>query len=456
MTKQEPATRLQRWLRALGLHRRELRSWALYDWGNSAFATTIMAAVLPVYYAQVAAADLPSNVATAYWGYTAAAGMLVIAFAAPALGAMADHLGAKKRFLAGFVAMGVLATACLYLVGRGDWILASILYVVGNIGFTGSIVFSDSLLPHIAREDEIDRVSTAGFAVGYIGGGVLLLVNLLMIQMPERFGFADAGEATRWSFITVAVWWALFTIPLLRDVAEPPSEPREAGESVGAIFANSLRRLRTTFAEIRQYRQLFTFLVAFWFYGDGIGTIIRMAVIYGAEIGIGQGSLMGALLLVQFVGIPATFAFGSLAGRIGARNGIYLALVVYSGVSIFGYFMTAAWQFWTLAIAVGLVQGGSQALSRSLYASMVPRAKSSEFFSFFSVFEKFAGIMGPLIFGLVGQITGTSRLGILALIVFFVGGIVILSRVDIEEGRRVARQADNESGLASDGLKTAH
>lgn len=431
-----------RLLRALGLDRRELRSWALYDWANSAFITTIAAAVLPIYYSSVAAGELPDNVATAYWGYTASAALLIIALASPVLGAMADYLGAKKRFLAGFVAFGVLATACLYFVRQGDWLLASGLFIIGNICFSASIVFADSLLPHIASDDEVDRVSTAGYAVGYIGGGILLAVNLLMIQRPELFGLADAGTATRWSFITVAIWWALFSVPLFRNIPEPPrrleARERPGGGAVRASFA----RLRETFGEVRQYRDLFKFLIAFWFYNDGIGTIIKMATIYGTEIGIGQGSLIGALLLVQFLGIPFTFAFGGLAHRIGTRNGLYLALAVYAVIAIFGYFVASAWHFWVLAAAVGVVQGGAQGLSRSLYATMVPRAKSSEFFGFYSVFAKFAGIAGPLVFALVGQLTGTGRLGILALVVFFVGGIVLLSRVDIDEGRRVARRED--------------
>lgn len=437
-----PSGRSGRWLRALGLHRRELRSWALYDWANSAFATTIMAAVLPIYYSSVAAAELPDNVATAYWGYTAAVALLIIAIVSPVLGAMADYLGAKKRFLTTFAGLGIVATAGLWLVGPGDWPLASALFVLGNVGFAGSIVFADSLLPHIASEDEIDRVSTAGYAVGYIGGGLLLAVNLLMIQMPGLFGLGDTVNATRWAFVTVAIWWALFSIPIFRDVPEP-ARRLEAEEVPGAQPVRaSFRRLRETFAEIRQFRDLFKFLIAFWFFNDGIGTIIKMATIYGTEIGIGQGSLIGALLVVQFVGIPFTFAFGTLADRIGTRNGLYLALGVYTLISIFGYFVSSALHFWVLAFAVGAVQGGAQALSRSLFASMVPKAKSSEFFGFFSVFAKFAGIAGPLIFGLVGQISGTSRTGILALMVFFIGGIVLLSRVDIEEGRRVARLQD--------------
>lgn len=430
------------WLRALGLERRELRSWALYDWANSAFATTIMGAVLPVYYASVAAASLPGNVATAYWGYTTAIAMMIIAVASPVLGAAADYMGAKKRFLAAFMLLGVIATACLYLVTEGQWLLASMLFIAGNIGFAGANVFYDSLLPHIASEDEVDRVSTAGYAIGYVGGGVLLAVNLVMVLKPDLFGFADAGIATRVVFVSVAVWWAGFSIPLLRDVREPPRRLEvEESERINPLRAG-FHRLLETLGEIRKHKQLLTFLVAFWFYTDGIGTIIKMATVYGTEIGLGPNTLIGAFLVVQFVGIPFTFAFGALAGRIGARNGIYIALTVYAFISVFAYFMNTAWHFWVLAAAVATVQGGSQALSRSLFTTLIPRGKSSEFFGFFSVFAKFAGILGPFLMAQVALLTGSGRFGILALVIFFVVGILVLSRVDLEEGRRAALEED--------------
>ncbi|HET9984952.1 MAG TPA: MFS transporter [Longimicrobiales bacterium] len=431
------------WLKRLGLERKELRAWALYDWGNSAFATTVMAAVLPIYYVKVAGADLPAATASAYWAYTSAIGLLLVCLASPVLGTIADYLGATKRFLAAFAILGAAATGALWFVGRGDWVLASILFTLGNFGFTGSIVYYDALLPHIAREDEIDRVSSAGWAVGYIGGGLLLLANAVMISKPRLFGLADAGVATRVSFVTVAIWWVLFTIPLLRHVPEPHRElepdetPRESPVRAG------FQRLGETLAEIRRYPDLLKFLVAFWLYSDGIGTIIRMATAYGTEIGIGQSALIGALILTQFVGIPFTFLFGALSSRIGPRNGIYIALAVYTLIAIAGYFVTTAAHFWALACAVGMVQGGAQALSRSIYATMIPKGKSSEFFSFFGVFEKFSGIAGPAVFGIVGQLTGTSRLGIVAVALFFVVGFAILSRVDIDAGRLAARAEES-------------
>ncbi len=449
---QAPLARDDGWLGALGLHRKELRSWALYDWGNSAFATSIMGAILPIYYARVAAGHLPGNVATAYWGYTTAIGLALIALVAPVLGAAADYLGAKRRFLLTFMALGALATASLFFVTRGQWLLASGLFIVGNIGFAGANIFYDSLLPHIATDEEVDRVSSAGYALGYLGGGVLLAINLAMIMRPDLWGFADAGVATRVAFLSVALWWAGFTMPLLRHVGEPPRR-LETGEPVRVNpIRAGFRRLFETLGEIRQHKQLALLLLAVWFYMDGVGTIIKMASVYGTEIGISQNALIGAFVLVQFVGIPFTFAFGSLAGRIGARNGIYIALLVYAMIAGFAFFMSEAWHFWALAFAVSMVQGGAQALSRSLYSTMIPKAKSSEFFGFFSVFLKFAGIVGPLVVGLVSQLAGSGRYGILALIAFFLGGLVLLSRVDIEEGRRVARAEDATLRVAGAGI----
>jgi UMF1 family MFS transporter len=437
-------------LRRLGLHRRELRAWAMYDWANSAFATTVMAAILPIYYVQVAGSTLPSYVALSYWAYTAAIALAIIVVASPILGAVADYLGAKKAFLAAFMVLGVVATFGLSFVGSGDWVLASFFFILGNIGFTGSIVFYASLLPHIASDEELDRVAAGGWAVGYVGGGLLLIINAVMIVKPDWFGLPDQEAASRAAFATVAVWWALFSLPIFRHVAEPPRriEPEEEGLGLGPVRIG-FRRLSATFHEIRQYRQLVLFLAAFFFYSDGIGTIIKLATAYGSQIGLGTESLIGALLVVQFVGVPFTFAFGALADRIGAKRGIMIALVVYSMISVFGYFVTTAWHFWVLAFAVGMVQGGAQSLSRGLFASMIPRARSSEFFAFFSVFEKMAGILGPIVFGVASQMTGTGRFGILAVIVFFLVGMALLRRVDIAEGRRVARAEDAAIRVAS-------
>lgn len=432
----------QKLLHRLGLDRPELRAWALYDWANSAFATTIMAAMLPIYYANVAAVELAPHLRTAYWGYTSGIALALLAVFAPVLGAIADVTGGQKKFLAVFTLIGSLSTMLLWYVGRGDWPLASGLFLIGNIGFAGSLVFYDAMLPSVAKPEEVDRVSTAGYAIGYVGGGVLLALNLAWTLKPELFGFPDKGVAARASFVSVGIWWLFFSIPLFRRV--PGVKGTRAANEKGHAVLVGFRRLVATGRDIRRYKQVVIYLIGFWFYTDGIGTIIKMATMFGAEIGIGETHLIGALLLVQFLGIPATFAFGALAARIGAKAGLMVSLVVYAGICILGYFMTAAWQFWALAVLVALVQGGSQALSRSLYAVIVPRSKAAEFFSFNSVFSKFAGIFGPFLFGWVAETTGSSRGSILFLISFFVVGMICLALLDVEEGRRVAEAAERE------------
>ncbi|MDH7490374.1 MAG: MFS transporter, partial [Anaerolineae bacterium] len=381
----------------------------------------------------VVAADLPGNTATVYWGYAAAFALLVSALLAPILGSIADYTGAKKRLLGLFAALGILATAVLFLVDRGDWQLALGCIIVGSIGFAGAAIFYDSLLPHIAGADEIDYVSSKGYALGYLGGGLLLAINIAMIQfLPGTLG-------ARLSFLSVALWWGAFTVPLLRWVPEPAANTTGIGVGVNPVKAG-FTRLGQTFRHLRRYRQLFLFLVAFWLYNDGIGTIIKMATIYGTEIGIGQLDLIGALLMTQFVGIPFSLLFGKFGGRIGTKRAIMLGLGWYTLISIAGYFMVVAWHFWALAFAVGMVQGGTQALSRSLFGRMAPKARSAEFFGFYDVSSKFAGIAGPAIFAFVGQLTGSSRLSIVSLIIFFIGGILLLTRVREDEGIRVAEE----------------
>jgi UMF1 family MFS transporter len=411
-----------------------INAWCMYDWANSAFATTIMAAVLPVYYESVAGRGLPGNTPTVYWGYTSSIALLIGALLAPILGSIADYTGTKKKFLAAFAALGILFTALLVLVGSGDWLMASAFAICGEIGFSAANIFYDSLLPHVARPEDMDYVSSKGFALGYLGGGILLAINIAMIML------APAGTQemmTRLTFATVAVWWAVFSIPLFRWVAEPPRSTQGIPPGASAV-AGGFERLADTFRAMSKYRELVKFIVAFWLYNDGIGTIIKMATIYGAEIGIGQTSLIGALLLTQFVGIPFSLLFGRFGRRIGTKRSIVIGLAWYVLISIGGYFMSQAWHFWALACAVGMVQGGTQALSRSLFGVMAPKAKSAEFFGFYDVSAKFAGILGPALFAVVGQLAGSSRLSIVSLIVFFVVGGWLLTRVDEQAGIHVA------------------
>jgi UMF1 family MFS transporter len=649
--------------------KKSIWGWAMYDWANSAFATTILAAVLPIYYSQVAGATLPSEaVATAYWSVGLSVSLFIVAILSPILGTISDLMRGKKRFLSIFAGMGVVATGLLILVSTGDWLLASVLFVLGRIGFTGANVFYDALLPHVAREDDRDRVSTRGYALGYLGGGLLLAINVVMIQLlPGTWG-------PRLSFLSVAIWWAVFSIPIFVRVPEPPAAAARAEVGENAVSA-SFRRLWETLKDIRQYRELFKYLLAFLIYNDGIGTIIGVAAIYGAELGFGSVELILALLLVQFVGIPFSLIFGRLpspaekrrplflafvvfnlvalplVGAVGARalpgeltgaplppygdtatavgQGVYtaddpaviykgdwdrvvvsaeelgadedvvyavasepgaryelafngqkveltyssgpdrgiwaveldgepllddgtgealtidgynattrygvrstlqaptpgehvlglentglghqdsqgnvmsldrlevlppvrqsqlpaiiglivgleligflfalalgrplfsglaetldtrrsiiLALIVYAVIAIWGFFLDSVIEFWFLAWMVAIVQGGSQALSRSLYASMSPAAKSGEFFGLYGIMEKFSAIIGPLLFAAAAAAFDSSRPAVLSLIILFLIGIFMLTRVNVAEGRRVAQEEDARLGLA--------
>lgn len=642
-----------------GEYRRRIRAWTLYDWANSAFATTILAAVLPIYYSQVAGSTLPSEaVATSYWSLTLSAALLITAVLAPILGTVSDIIRGKKRFLSIFAGVGILGTGALFFVGSGDWMLASMIMIVARIGFTGSISFYDSLLPHVARDEDQDAVSTQGFALGYLGGGLLLAINVVMIF---QLGFA---EGARWSFLSVAVWWALFTIPLLRQVPEPPAATASDHRGLQAVTA-SFQRLRETIKDIQRYRELVKFLIAFLIYNDGIGTIIGVAAIYGAELGLGATDLILALLLVQFAGIPFSLIFGRLPSKQAARRpfflafilfnlvalpivgivgaqvlpqnvtgvllppyetsieasgtGVYaadsdaveltgdwstvtipaaqlgadsdvayaetstdgaslqfvfngqaltlihstgpdhgvwsvlldgaplmietdaggmepmtvdarsnvlrysveeqitvdepgvhrlllsnqdggvmsvagikvelpvsessllvimaiillvqalaalfawilgqhlvsniaetldtkrsilLALLIYAVIAIVGFVLRSTIEFWLLAWMVAIVQGGSQGLSRSLYASMSPASKSGEFFGLFGVMERFSTFLGPLIFAFAVATFGSSRPAVLAVIAFFIVGGFLLTRVDVAAGHAVARADD--------------
>ena len=667
-------------------YRKRINAWAMYDWANSAFATTILASLLPIYYSTVAGSTLPSDAtATAYWSLTISFSLFVLAILSPILGTISDVMRSKKRFLAIFIGGGVIGTGLLILVSTGDWLLASLFFVLGRIGFGGSIVFYDALLPHVARKEDRDWVSSRGYALGYLGGGILLAINVVMFLFIPDSVFEHAG--IRLSFLSVAIWWLVFSLPILRQVPEPPSVTAalKRGETVLGV---SLRRLRQTFGNIKKYRQLFKFLVAFLIYNDAIGTIVAVAAIYGAELGFSLQELVLAILMVQFAGIPFSIIFGRLpahnderapfylafilinaiclpilgialvnalpadvsgaapapyrsdgayfgegvhdlgtdvftatgdwteilvpgdelvgkgfmgeltvlltgrpddllyyesaadggaqafsfngqefeltyrlspdGGLIGfivngemltgdgsepviintwsetvrygetetievaaaglndlqivnvsaqnaeaqgnviaitqievlppsrqsslptiiaiilaieivalllarllrarfvalsnwldTRRSILLSLFVYCLVACWGFVLNATLEFWMLALMVAMVQGGSQALSRSLYASLCPAAKSGEFFGFYSIMEKFAAIVGPLIFAFAGIALGSSRPAILSLILLFVLGGYLLSRVDIVEGQRVAREEDAEHGIVT-------
>lgn len=404
-----------------GNDRKQILSWAMYDWANSAFATTVMAAILPIYYSKVAASMLTAGTATIYWSYTITIALIITAVASPVIGAISDHSNRKKFFIKLFVSVGVAFTTLLYFIRSGDWLTASLFFIVANVGFTLSEIFYNSLLKFICKPEKTDEVSTFGYALGYLGGGILLVINMLMFKLIE-----DSSLAARLSFVSASVWWAVFTIPLLMNVNEPLTHDKTYQDSYIKV---GFSRLASTFKNIRVYKNLFLFLIAFWIYSDGIGTIIKLAIIYGTELGINSMSLIGALIVTQFVGIPCTLLFSKLSNSIGVKNSICFGLAVYALISFSAYFISSATHFWILAVAVGTVQGGTQALSRSFFCSLTPKNKTAEFFGFYSMSSKFAGIVGPLVFASVSQITGNSRVGVLSLVVFFVAGIIAMSFV---------------------------
>jgi len=432
---------LNRWLARVGLVTPEQRAWAWYDWANSTYFTTVITAVFPSFFATYAAKGLDPAATTARYGAITTFSIAVVALTAPVLGALADYSGIKKRLLGIFLLVGVASCAAMAFIGEGDIGLASALFFIGNIGVSGSLVFYDSLLPHVARPEETDRVSAAGYALGYVGGGILLLLNLAWILQPQWFGFGSTTTAVKASFVSVAVWWAVFAIPLFRGVPEPPSPHDPDDVRQGSAITAAFVRLGHTFREMRRYRHAFVFFVSMLLYQDGIQTIIRMAAVYGAEIGIDQTSQIAAFVMVQFLGIPFAFLFGSLGTRIGTKRAIFIAIAVYAVATVLGYFMTTVAHFFVLAALVATVQGGAQALSRALFSRMIPPNKTSEFFGFFAVAERFATVLGPLVFTVSVAITGSSRSAVLAILLFFVAGAWLLSTVDEAEGVRAAREA---------------
>jgi len=419
-------------------YRRRWIAWALYDVANSSFFLVIVTAVFPLYFQSIYAAAHgdPTNTGLLQKGgaalaFTATVAMAVVAVLGPVLGAVADRSASKKRFLAGFAGLGVLATAAMVFVGPTDWRLAAVLYALGTIGVAGSMVFYDALLPAVAREDDIDRVSSVGFAAGYLGSVVLFVGIVVLIGL----GWPSKAWATRLSFGAVALWWAVFTLPVLRSVPEP------AVDNPGrASVLDGFRQLASTFRKAARYRELLLFLLAFWVYSDGIGTIIKLAAPFGKTLGVPDEKLLYAIILSNLIGVPCALGFGWLAKRAGAKRAILLGLAVYASICVYARFMRSAGDFFILAAAVGLVQGGTQALSRALFATLVPKGQTGEFFGFFSAMEKFAGLLGPLILGLYwSDKDGDPRRGVFAIIVFFVVGFVLLSFVDPAKGRAEAQ-----------------
>jgi UMF1 family MFS transporter len=414
--------------------RRKVLSWALYDWANSAFAITVMSAFFPLLLRQYWGDGADATLTTFRLGLANSIGSIVIALLSPVLGAIADQGGTRKRYLVLFAAMAIVMTGALQFVARGEWPHAIALYVLAVIGFSGSNSFYDALLVSVSREPQFDKVSSLGFALGYLGGGVLFAVNVAMALWPERFGLVDASESVRLSFGMVALWWAIFSVPLLVFVKEPEPVSRLSGWSAASA---GFRQLAATFRDIRRLRTVLLFLLAYLLYIDGVGTLARMALDYGMALGFDEKKLIVALLITQFVGFPASIAFGYLGARFGAKTGITIGLVTYSACTLWAYRMESTWEFYALAVVVGLVQGGVQSLSRSLFARIMPADRPGEFFGFYNMLGKFAAVLGPLLMGSAALATGSSRAAILVILVLFLAGGILLYFVD-ERGARVA------------------
>jgi len=439
----------------LEIKRKVVWGWVIYDWANSAFATTVMAGFFPIFFKQYWSYGADVNVSTAQLGFGNSIASLLVALMAPVLGAIADKGSAKKKFLIFFAYLGVLMTAALFLVQKGQWIWAIFIYAMGIIGFSGANIFYDSLLPSVADEDKIDYVSGLGFSMGYLGGGLLFLINVLLTLMPQKFGLPDATAAIRIAFLSVALWWGLFTFFTIFWVPEKKvSAPTQKGES---IVIAGFRQFAGTFKKVRHLKVVFLFLVAYWLYIDGVDTIIRMAVDYGLSLGFESKDLIIALLIVQFVGFPAALIFGKLGETWSVRKSIYLAIFIYMAITIWGAMMTRKTEFYILAIVIGLVQGGIQALSRSYYSRLIPKNQAAEYYGFYNMLGKLAVILGPAMMGFVGLIVKrilmpasptpaqvmavsqlASRWGIASILILFVIGAILFHFVDEEKGKAQA------------------
>lgn len=417
--------------------KKTIYSWALYDWANSAYATTVMAGFFPLFFKSYYSADTLATTSTANLGIASSLSSLVIVLIAPLLGAVADAGSFKKRFLFIFAYLGILMSAMLSLVGAGEWQAALFIYILGNIGFMGSNIFYDGLLKSVSTKKSVDFVSGLGFALGYLGGGVLFSINVWMFEDFAFFGFENQAAAIKAAFVSVALWWALFSIPLLLFVRED--------KSIHVTTTTKLKegylRLKKTFLKIRQLRHLSLFLVAYWLYIDGVDTIIRMAVDYGMALGFDSSNLILALLLVQFVGFPATLLFTKISELTGTKGAIYLAISIYLFIIMWAAAMNEVWEFYMLAVMIALVQGGIQALSRSYYSRMIPDGYSAEFFGFYNFIGKFAAIFGPLLIAVVALATQNSRVSIASISILFILGAVLLYFVDEKKGEKELHNA---------------
>lgn len=401
-------------------------SWIFYDWASSAYSIIISTAVFPLFYKSAATnAGISAANSTAYLGYTIAISTFILAFLSPILGTIADYQGYKKKFFKFFFSLGVTFTALLAFIPSDQWLLLLIFYTVAAIGSSGSNVFYDAFLVDVTTEDRMNRISARGFGLGYIGSTIPFIISIAIILLAQKELIPiSVNVASKISFIITAAWWGLFSIPILKNVHQRYFLEREPNPIV-----NSFKRLGNTFKEIRKYRALFLFLLAYFFYIDGVGTIITMSTAYGSDLGITSTNLLIILFATQVVAWPFAILYGKLAERFTGKKMLYVGISVYIIVCIYAYFLKTTLDFWILAMLVATSQGGIQALSRAYFAKLVPKKNANEFFGFYNIFGKFASIMGPLLVGATAQLTGKSSSGVFSLILLFIIGIVILSFV---------------------------
>ncbi len=412
--------------------KKQIFSWALYDWANSAFATTVMAAFFPIFFSQYWSYGGDSATSTFFLGLGNSIESLIVAIGAPVVGAIADRGSYRKKLLILFAFLGAVMTSGLFWVAAGMWPVAMVLYIVANIGFAGANTLYDSLLPSVASEKKVDFVSSLGYSLGYIGGGLLFLINVLMYLFPSAFSLADEIEAVKVSFLMVGIWWLVFSLPLFIFVKEPDGEKL----SIVTAVKDGFGAVKKTLRSLKNLKNTALFLVAYWCYIDGVDTIIRMATDYGTALGFSSSSLIVALLITQFVAFPSALLYSFFGHRIGIKRALLVAITGYGVIACFGFFMTNETQFYILAVCIGLFQGGIQALSRSYYSRLIPEDQSSQFYGFFNMLGKFAAIIGPLLLGVVTLLTGEQRYGILSLIILFALGGILLHKVDEKEGAR--------------------
>lgn len=414
------------------------KDWVFYDWANSAYTLTVTTAILPLYFKSVFQnAGGETTVSTAYWGYASSIATLFLAIMSPILGTVADYKGYKKKFFNLFFILGIISTAALALVPGTNWIMLLVLYVISSIGFSGSCVFYDAFLVDVTTEERMDRVSTLGFALGYIGSTIPFIVSMAIIILAKgKIIPLSVTGASQIAFLITAAWWLIFTIPMWKNVKQVHGIDIEPNP-----VRNSFKRITNTFKNIKKHKKVFLFLLAYFFYIDGVDTIIKMASSYGADLGIDANTLLIVLLATQFVAFPFAIIYGRLAERFKGKTMLYAGIIIYTIICIYAYFLKTALDFWILAMLVGTSQGGLQALSRSYFSKLVPKENANEFFGFYNIFGKFAAVMGPLLVGVVTQLTGKTNNGVFSIVILFIVGGIALTKVPNND--RVDTTADS-------------